>query len=157
VSSNINHPLNIALRNTKDGKKGVLQSSVTSAELGSDSGKSLRTQTAQNKRPSNLIISKDALLQKEAASDKGIAHTACPAPVMSEGGQRGTAEKASNLANVVRQKEESVMESKDGVLEVHDVSILSSCKHDCPSAVDESLEEKEAKLAEIEHQLLSKR
>jgi hypothetical protein len=157
VSSNINHPLNIALTNTTDGKKGVLQSSVTSAELRSDSGKILRKQTAQNKRPSNLIISKDAVLQKEAACDKRIAHTACPVPVMSEGGQRGTTEKSSKLASVVRQEKESVMESKDGVLEVHDVSMLSSCKRDCLSAGGESLEEKEAKLAEIEHQLLSKR
>jgi hypothetical protein len=157
VSSSINHPLNIALTNTNVGAKGALESSVTSAELGSDSGKILRMQTAQNKRPSNLVISKDALLQKEAASDKGIAHTASPAPVMSEEEQRENAEKANNLANVVRQEEESVMASKDGVREVHDVSMLSSCKHDCLSTGDASLEQKEAKLAEIEHQLLSKR
>lgn len=144
VSSSINHPLNIAPSDTTYGKKGALQNSVTSVALGSDSGKILRMQPAQNKRPSNLLSSKDALLQKEAASDKGIAHTASPAPVMSEE-QRETTEKASNLANVVRQEEESVMEAKDGLREVHDVSM------------HELLEQKEAKLAEIEHQLLSKR
>jgi hypothetical protein len=157
VSSSINHPLNVALTNPTDGKKGVLESSVTSAELGSDSGKILRVQTAQSKRPSNSVNSEDALLQKEAADDKGIAHTASPAPVMSEEEQSETAEKASNLVNVVSQEEELVMESEDGVLEVHDVSMLSSCKRDCLSTGDESLEQKEAKLAEIEHQLLSKR
>jgi hypothetical protein len=113
-------------------------------------------QTAQNKRPSDLIISEDALLQKDAASDKGIARTASPAHVMSEEERRGTVEKASNLANVVSQEEESVMEAKDGV-QVRDASVQSSCKSDCLSTNDESLEEKEAKLAEIEHQLLSKR
>lgn len=151
LSSHSNHPLSLALTNTTDGNKGALQSSVTSAELGGDSGKILRMQTAQNKRPSNSVISKDALLQKEAAGDKGTANTASPAPVISE------EEKASDLADVVSQEEESVMESKDGVFEVHDVNMLSSCQHDCLCNGDGSLEQKETKLAEIEHQLLSKR
>lgn len=108
-------------------------------------------QSAQNKRPSNSVIS------KEAAGDKGIANAASPAPVISEEEQGETLEKANDLVDVVSQEEESVMESKDGVFEVHDVSMLSSCQHDCPCNDDESLEQKETKLAEIEHQLLSKR
>ncbi|PNF27149.1 hypothetical protein B7P43_G08554 [Cryptotermes secundus] len=151
LSSSSNHPLSIAHTNTTDGKKGAPQSSVTSAERGSDLGKILRMQSAQNKRPSNSVI------LKEAASDKGIANAASPAPVISEEEQGETLEKANDLTDVVSQEEESVMESKDGVFEVHHVSMLSSCQHDCSCNSDESLEQKEAKLAEIEHQLLSKR
>jgi hypothetical protein len=158
ASSNINRPLNIALTNAAGGKAGMLQSSVTSAELESDSRKILRMQTAQNKRPSNLIISKDALLQNETTRDKGmIAPSASPAPVTSEEEQKGTTEEANNLDNAVRQEEDSVAESEDGVHDVHDVDMLSLCKCDSLSTGDESLEQKEARLAEIEHQLLSKR
>jgi hypothetical protein len=141
VSGSINHPLNIGRTNTGDGESGVLQSSVTCTELGSNSKTILRMQSAQNKNTMNLIISKDALLQKEAAGDKGtIAHSSHPAPVVSEGEQRGTTEEAINLETVARQEEESVAESEKGIHEAHD-----------------SVEQKEARLAEIEHQLLSKR
>jgi hypothetical protein len=158
VSSSINHPLDVAHTNTADGKTVVLQSSVTSAELETDSRRILRNQTAQKKRPSNLISSKDASLLNETASDKGmIAHSASPAPVMLEEEQKGSTEKTNNLDNAIRQEEESVAESEDGVRELHDGSMLSLCKHDCHLTGDESLEQKEARLAEIEHQLLSKR
>jgi hypothetical protein len=158
VSSSINYPLNVAHTNTAEGKTVVLQSSVTSSGLETDSRKILRKQTAQNKRPSNLISSKDALLQNKTASDKGmIAHSASPAPVTLEEEQKGSTEEANNLDNAIRQEEESVAKSENGVQELHDGSMLSLCKHDCHLTGDESLEQKEARLAEIEHQLLSKR
>jgi hypothetical protein len=123
------------------------------------------TQTAVIESPSHLIVSADALLQKSA---ENVSRTVCTAAsvVQMLKEQGGTSGKTKNLRSVIRE-EESVMGSnehtsvKDNFRKVDDVHRLSACKSGDPPCkgigCDESLEEKEAKLAQVEHQLLSKR
>jgi hypothetical protein len=125
------------------------------------------TQTALIEIPSHLIVSADAFLQKSGENVSRTVCTAASVVKMSKEQQGGTLGKTKKLGNIIRKEEESVMEAKeytsvkDGLHEVHNVHQLSACKSDgLPSkgiACDESLEDKEAKLAQAEHQLLSKR
>ena len=73
----------------------------------------------------------------------------------------------SNSDSVMKKEEEPLINSqepspvKDDPHNVCDVHKQSSCKCDCLSSeginCEEALEQKEAKLAEVEHQLLSRR
>ncbi|XP_021920167.1 uncharacterized protein LOC110830068 isoform X2 [Zootermopsis nevadensis] len=119
------------------------------------------TQTAFIESPSHLIVSTDALLQNSAENVSRTVCTAASVIHISKKLQGETSEKSEKLESMIRKEEESVMGSeehtslKDGVLG------LSACKSDGLAskgiACDESLDDKEEKLAQVEHQLLSKR
>lgn len=119
------------------------------------------TQTAFIESPSHLIVSTDALLQNSAENVSRTVCTAASVIHISKKLQGETSGKSEKLESMIRKEEESVMGSeehtslKDGVLG------LSACKSDGLAskgiACDESLDDKEEKLAQVEHQLLSKR
>jgi len=202
VSGSVKSPLKVVLRNTTAEKKKVSQSSLTSVNLVSDSGRIFRTlysthiqgNTATKKAVQNFaaahaqesgemktsdkpglstvasndmqiavndVVSADTLLQKLTESVKSTVCAAASLAQMSREQQRGTAGKAKKLDNVMRKEEEPAMESKEHISIKDGFHEVPACKSDGLSnieiACDESVEEKEAKLATIEHQLLSKR
>jgi hypothetical protein len=123
-------------------------------------------QTALNKRSSHSFLA-DAVQVKATQNNTGTTDTAMPLTLVARKHQESTVMETSNLDSVMRKEEEPLINSqepspvKDGPHNVCDVHRLSSCKCDCLSSeginCEEALEQKEAKLAEVEHQLLSKR
>jgi hypothetical protein len=123
-------------------------------------------QTALNKSSSHSFLA-DAVQVKATQNDTGTTGTAVSLNLVSRKHQERTVMETSNLDSVMRKKEEPLINSqepspvKDDPHNVCDVHKESSCKCDClPSGgidCEEVLELKEAKLAEVEHQLLSKR
>lgn len=117
--------------------------------------------TALIESPSHAVVSPGALLQKPT---ENISRTVCSAASlvqMRKEQQGGTSGKPEKLEGIIRKEEESLVGSKDGFHKVRDVNGQSAYKSDgLPSEgidFDGSLEDKEAKLAQVEHQLLSKR
>jgi hypothetical protein len=121
--------------------------------------------TALNKRSSHSFLA-DAVQVKATQNDTGTTDTAVSVTLVSKKHQEKTVMETSNLDSVMRKEEEPLINSqepspvKDGP-HVCDVHKQSSCKCDCLSSeginCEEALEQKEVKLAEVEHQLLSKR
>ena len=123
-------------------------------------------QTALNKRSSHSFLA-DAVQVKATQNDTGTTDTAVSLTLVSRKHQERIVMETSNLDSVMKKEEEPVINSqepspvKDNPHNVCDVHKQSSCKCDCLSSegsnCEEALEQKEAKLAEVEHQLLSKR
>jgi hypothetical protein len=123
-------------------------------------------QTGLNER-SGHSFSADSVVLKITQNDIRTAHTAASLTQVSSKHRQKAAKETKDLDSAVRREEESLIDSqqpspvKDGLHAVCDVHKESSFICDCqPSEgidCDETLEQKEAKLAEIEHQLLSKR
>ena len=124
------------------------------------------TQTAVNKRSSHSFLA-DEVQVKATQNVTGTTDTAVSVTLVSRKHQERTVMETSNLDSVVRKEEEPLINSqepspvKDAPHNVCDVHKQSSSKCDCLSNeginCEETLEQKEAKLAEVEHQLLSKR
>jgi hypothetical protein len=202
----------VAQTTTSAEKREVLQSSITSANLGNDESAKMKAmqqyqashlqvfeevkasdrdslssvahdvaqtardslspvphcvaQTALNKRSSHSSLA-DEVQVKATHNDTGTNDTAMSVTLVSRKHQERTVMETSNLDSVVRKEEEPLINSqepspvKDAPHNVCDVHKQSSCKCDCLSSegikCEETLEQKEAKLAEVEHQLLSKR
>lgn len=123
-------------------------------------------QTAVNKISSHSFLA-DAVQVKATQNDTGTTDTAVSLTLVSRKHQEKTVMETRNLDSVMRRDEEPLINSqepspvKNGPHNVCDVHIQSSCKCDCLSSeginCEEALEQKEAKLAEVERQLLSKR
>jgi len=123
-------------------------------------------QTALNKRSSHSFLA-DAVQVNSTQNDTGTTDTAVSLTLVSRKHQERTVMETTNSDSVMRKEEEPLINSqepspvKDSPHNVCDVHKQSSCKCDCLSSeginCEEALEQKEAKLAEIEHQLLSKR
>jgi len=123
-------------------------------------------QTALNKRSSHSILA-DSVEVKATQNDTGTTDTAMPLTLVARKQEERTVTETSNLDSVIRKEEEPLINSqepspvKDGPHNVSDVHKQSSCKCDCLASeginCEEALEQKEVKLAEVEHQLLSKR
>lgn len=123
-------------------------------------------QTAPNKRSSHSFLA-DAVQVKATQNDTGTTDAALSLTLMSRKPRERTVMETSNLDSVMRKEEEPQINSqepslvKDGPHNVCNVHKKSSCKCDRLSSeeinCEEALEQKEAKLAEVEHRLLSKR
>jgi hypothetical protein len=123
-------------------------------------------QTALNKSSSHSFLA-DAVQVKATQDDTGTTDTAVSLTSVSRKHHKRTVMETSNLDSVVRKEEEPLIDSqepspvKDGPQNVCDVHKQSSCKCDCFSSEginhEETLEQKEVKLAEVEHHLLLKR
>ena len=124
------------------------------------------TQTALNTRSSHSFLV-DAVQVKATQNDTGTTDTSVPLTLVSRKHQERTVMETSNSDSVMRKEEEPLVNSqepspvKDGPHNVCDFHKQSSCKCDCLSSeginCEDALEQKEEKLAEVEHQLLSKR
>jgi len=122
-------------------------------------------QTALNARPSNSFLA-GAVQVKATQNDTGTTDTSVSVTLVSRKHQERTVMEISNSENVMREEEEPLINSqepspvRDGPHNMCDVHKQSSCKCDCLSSeeinCEEALEQKEAKLAEVEYQLLSK-
>jgi hypothetical protein len=119
-------------------------------------------QTAVNKISSHLIVA-DSVQVKATQDDTVTADTTS----VSRKHHKRTVMETSNSDNVVRKEEQPLIDSqesspvKDGLQNVCAVHKQSSCKCDCLSSegmnCEETLEQREIKLAELEHHLLLKR
>ena len=119
-------------------------------------------QPALNKRSSHSVLA-DAVQVKATQNDTGTTDTAMSLTSVSRKHQERTVMETNNLDSVMRKEEEPLINSqepspvKGGPQNVCDAHKQSPCLSSEGINCEEALERKEAKLAEVEHQLLSKR